>query len=573
MNILDAMANPKAFAQSFRRRRLRSDTWRAWKAFLVALFALPMDDETRALFERQTGRTDAPRAQCRECFVIAGRRSGKSLIAALVAVFLACFKDYSDVLAPGEVGTVMILSSDRRQARVIFGYILAFLEAPLVKSMVVSQLKESVTLSNRITIEIHTSSFKAVRGYSIVAAICDEVAFWPAEDTANPDTEILAALRPAMATMPDALLLCISSPYAKRGELWRAYRDHYGKPSEVLVWKASSREMNPTLSQAIVATAYMRDRASASAEYGGEFRDDVETFISLEVVESRIAMGIFELPPVADLSYVGFVDPSGGRSDSMTLAVAHERGGIAVLDLLREVEAPFSPENAVAEFADLLKRYRLSEVAGDKYGGEWPREQFVKRGITYRVAEQSRSELYLELLPALMSGQALLLDNPRLVTQLVGLERRTARGGRDSVDHSPGGHDDLANAAAGALVNVLRPVLMQGWTELWKEQSQEADGQLLAPEQVVGRPQLDSQMAVAVETVAPQFGQLGAPKKETIIGTFIQSQTVRQSDVCPNCGNPAISRTCVQGPSGSVSEQCSSCGWSQVIPRAVGLRR
>jgi hypothetical protein len=41
-----------------------------------------------------------------------------------------------------------------------------------------------------------------------------------------------------------------------------------------------------------------------------------------------------------------------------------------------------------------------------------------------------------------------------LVSQLCGLERRTARGGRESVDHATSAHDDLANAAAGALVNV-----------------------------------------------------------------------------------------------------------------------
>jgi hypothetical protein len=45
-----------------------------------------------------------------------------------------------------------------------------------------------------------------------------------------------------------------------------------------------------------------------------------------------------------------------------------------------------------------------------------------------------------------------LLDHPRLVAQLCALERRTARGGRDSIDHPPGAHDDVANAAAGALV-------------------------------------------------------------------------------------------------------------------------
>jgi hypothetical protein len=45
-----------------------------------------------------------------------------------------------------------------------------------------------------------------------------------------------------------------------------------------------------------------------------------------------------------------------------------------------------------------------------------------------------------------------LLDNRRLISQLHGLERRTARGGKDSIDHGPGAHDDIANAVAGALV-------------------------------------------------------------------------------------------------------------------------
>src|SRR5271169_6113072 len=35
--------------------------------------------------------------------------------------------------------------------------------------------------------------------------------------------------------------------------------------------------------------------------------------------------------------------------------------------------------------------------------------------------------------------------NPRLVSQLFSLERKTARGGRDSTDHPQGQHDDLAN--------------------------------------------------------------------------------------------------------------------------------
>jgi hypothetical protein len=470
MTILEAMQDPELFGRTFKRSWLHGDTWQVWRSFLSALFALPLEAEQLALYRKHTARTDPPSSPPSEAFVIAGRRSGKSLIAALVAVYLACFRDYSGVLAPGELGVIMVLASDRRQARVVLGYINAFLEIPMLSRLVSARLKESVELTNRVRIEVHTSSFRSVRGYTVLAAVLDELAFWPTDDSANPDSEVLSALRPAMVTVPGAILLAISSPYARRGELWTNFREHFAKnDSPVLVWQAETRAMNPTVSRVVVETAYLRDAAAAAAEYGAQFRTDVEGFLALEVIESRIVGSRFELGPVAGLSYVAFCDPSGGQSDSMTLGIAHFERDLAVLDVLREVPAPFSPESAVKDFADVLKSYRLSEVTGDKYGAQWVKEQFEKRGVSYRSSDKTRSELYLELLPALMSGQIELLDNRKLVAQLCGLERRTGRG-RDSIDHAPGAHDDVANAAAGALVEALRSAGGQYGVLRWFQQ-------------------------------------------------------------------------------------------------------
>jgi hypothetical protein len=98
----------------------------------------------------------------------------------------------------------------------------------------------------------------------------------------------------------------------------------------------------------------------------------------------------------------------------------------------------------------------ITTVYGDRYGGEWPREQFRKHGVNYEPAENSKSEIYVDLLPLINSGAVDLLEHDRLVTQLTSLERRTSRGGRDSIDHTPGAHDDVANAVAGALVTTFR---------------------------------------------------------------------------------------------------------------------
>jgi hypothetical protein len=101
----------------------------------------------------------------------------------------------------------------------------------------------------------------------------------------------------------------------------------------------------------------------------------------------------------------------------------------------------------VIEFAAVLKTYRITEVQGDRYAGEWPRERFREHGITYEPAAKPKSDLYRDLLPAINSRMVDLLEDARLFAQIVGLERRTARGGRDSIDHAPGAHDDVANAA------------------------------------------------------------------------------------------------------------------------------
>ena len=158
---------------------------------------------------------------------------------------------------------------------------------------------------------------------------------------------------------------------------------------------------------------------------------------------------------MAATSYYAFADPSGGSRDSFALAIAHREDETAVLDVLREVRPPFSPEGVVDEFCQTLKNYRVSKVVGDRYAGEWPREQFRKRGIEYWPAKKPKSDLYRDLLPAINSGKVDFLDSDKLTGQLCSLERRTARSGKDSIDHPPGGYDDLANAVAGAIHLVL----------------------------------------------------------------------------------------------------------------------
>jgi hypothetical protein len=101
--------------------------------------------------------------------------------------------------------------------------------------------------------------------------------------------------------------------------------------------------------------------------------------------------------------------------------------------------------------AEALKSYGLTKTVGDKYAAGWVVDAFAKEGITYEHSERDRSQGYLDALPLFTSGRVRLIDNARLVGQFSALERRSTPVGRDRVDHGPGGHDDLCNAAALAL--------------------------------------------------------------------------------------------------------------------------
>ena len=193
----------------------------------------------------------------------------------------------------------------------------------------------------------------------------DELAFWRDDDCANPDSEVLNAVRASMATFGgDAMVIAGSSPYARRGVLWDAFRRWFGKDdARNFVWQAATRTMNPTVPQEFIDAEFERDPASANAEYNAEFRSDIAAFVDLAVLEACTADGVFELPPISGASYVAFVDPSGGSSGSMTLAIAHVTSlalqywtafGNSALRLVLRVLS--------MSFATTLKQYHITKV-------------------------------------------------------------------------------------------------------------------------------------------------------------------------------------------------------------------
>jgi len=435
---------------------LAGSSWAVWRALLIAAMGEKLTGEERELFTRFTGRASEPLERVEEFWGIVGRRGGKSRAASALACFLAALCDHSENLSPGERGLVLFLAQNQLQATVAFGYCAAIFEAvPMLAGQVVGKTASTLSLRNGIDLEVRAASFRGLRGVTCVSVIADEASVWYSDEaSANIDTEILNAVRPSLATTGGPLVV-ISSPYAKRGAVYDTHRQHYGAQGDplVLVTQGASRDFNPSLPQKVVDRALERDPQKAYAEYLGQFRDDISGWVSRELLEACIDRGVLARPPRAGVRYACFIDPSGGAKDSYTAAIAHlESGNVAVLDALLEIRPPFSPAAATTQVVELLKSYGVTRAEGDRYAGEWVTEAFAQRGVKYQNSERDRSEIYCEALPLFMSGRCKLLDSQRLVGQLAQLERRTFSNGKDKVDHPRNGADDLANAAAGALV-------------------------------------------------------------------------------------------------------------------------
>jgi hypothetical protein len=431
-------------------------SWRTWLIVLKAAFGIVLDPDELALFAKLAGGRQPPAQMVRELWAVAGRRSGKSRMAAAIVVFIAVFLRHRFTLAPGEVGTLLCLSASKDQAKQIKDYCLAYLqESPMLRSQVVNVTAEEIELANGVIIGIHTNSFRTIRGRTLLATVFDESAFWRDETSAIPDVEVHRAVKPSLDAS-GGMLVGISSPYRKVGLLAARHRDHFGKDSDVLVIQAPTATLNPTIDPAVIGRAYIDDPASAAAEWGAEFRTDLSSLFADDVIDGAIDHDRpLELAPQSGITYKCFVDASAGRHDAFTLCIGHVTGDgedkAFIADVVRAREPPFDNRTVATEYADLARTYGITELVGDNFAGEWVSQSFRDAGIGYRKSDLVKSALYLEALSTFNTGRVELPNDAKLIRELRMLERATHRSGKDTVDHPKSGSDDRANVLCGAM--------------------------------------------------------------------------------------------------------------------------
>jgi hypothetical protein len=438
------------------------ETWATWRVILRAALGsgITLNEAERATFKAVAGDRAPPTQRVSELWCVLGRRSGKTRMAAAMAVYLANFETHN--LAAGELGYILLIAASKSQASVAYNYVVGFMEAsPILRNQIENVTADEIRLKNRVVISVHAGSYRTIRGRTLIGVIGDESSFWKDETSAQPDVEIFRACQPALAAT-GGMWIAISTGYRRTGLLFQRWRDFFGQDSsDVLVVQGSSTTFNPSLSQSVVDRAKAADPEASGSEWEGEFRSDIAAFLDDKTIDAAIDFSRpMELPPRDNVSYSAFCDPSGGRGDAMVLCAGHEAGDIWIADVIRGRAPPFDPKSVVEEFAALLKDYGLNQVTGDNYSAAWVQSAFENVGIKYHVSELNKSQLYLESLPLWMRNAVSIPDHPRLIRELRLLERRATRAGKDMVDHGKSGSDDYANAVVGALVTKVKSPLI-----------------------------------------------------------------------------------------------------------------
>jgi len=433
-----------------------ADSWSTWLVALRAAFGIKLNRSERRTFASIAGSRKRPKHKLQELWCIAGRGSGKSRISAAIAVYLACFQDHD--LDAGEQGYVLVLAGSRDQAKMVFSYAAAFLRrSPILRKMIRNVTAYEIQLTNGVTIAVHSNSFRLIRGRTLLAVVFDEIAFWRDDTSANPDVETYRAVRPSLART-GGMLIGISSPYRRAGLLHQKYKDHFDVDDpDVLVVKGGTSVFNPTISQAVIDKELAKDPEAGRSEWLAEFRSDVSSLLDDAVIDDAVDYARpLELPPRGNRKYYAFADASAGRHDAFSITIGHLEGPTKeeaewIGDVVRGRSAPFDPRAVAQEYARLAREYGCLKMVGDAYAGEWVSTAFADAGMRYEKSPLTKSQLYLEALPHFNRGAVSIPNHEQLLRELRGLERRTHRSGKDTVDHGQRGSDDFANALCGAM--------------------------------------------------------------------------------------------------------------------------
>ena len=383
----------------------------------------------------------------RRLVIRAGRRGGKSSTLCRVAVCEALYGQHD--IPPGDVGVFAFFSVSMREARErlrTISEILEALDVPFERS------GDSVRIAGRaVCIRVYPASVRTAVGFTCIGAAFDELARWRDEATgANPATEVLRSVRPAMATQRQAREFLSSSP-------WSTLDAHYeaveaGETDQQGVAVGTSWECNPTLTEA-QCREDEPDEATFLREYGAQpMAAGAAQMFDVRALEA--AQRDYELPRRPRIGEgVSAGGDFGFKRNSSALAVVHYANAVGTVGELFELRpnagAPLRPSYVVSQFAARLHLHGRAPLMADAHYRQSIVEHLGEYGLRYIDAPTDVPATYVQFRTLLHQGRVVLPKHRQLVRDLAEVTSKPTATGRLSIKlpERPGGqHADLVAA-------------------------------------------------------------------------------------------------------------------------------
>ena len=459
------------------------------KNCLKSVYGGRLTKNEQARIKHYTGKEELSLRGYNEADFIIGRKGGKSdKLASNIGIYEAVHGGHEKKLSVGERGYVVVIAQNLNTAQVVFRYIKAkLLRSPRMKPMIENVKAKEIDLTNGITIATIPCNNVAIRGLAVCCCICDEVGFWRSNKTgANPDYEIINAIKPAMATFDNPKLIKISSPYTKQGVLHDDF-DKRRQHEDIIIWNVPTWEMNPSISKKFFEDEKKKDYHNFQREYGANFADSISVFLPPITINAAVAKGITRRQYQIGKSYFAAIDPAF-KSDLFTFTIAHiEAGNRIQFDVIigfkGSPSVPLNMEATIVRITETLKEFDIRKVSGDQYCAAPVKQQFAKHNVFYEQVSftpATKREIYENLKSLFLSAKVELLDHPQSVAELKSVEKRLTA--LDNIQISKPKHgntgDDYADVIA-LLAYKATPFLGKAVSEPVREMTREMAGYMI----------------------------------------------------------------------------------------------
>ena len=387
-----------------------------------------------------------------------GRRGGKSSTLARVAV--AELMAGGHTVPTGDVAVFAFVSVKKAEARERLNTICHILQALGIGYV---KTGDEVRIEGRpLCFRVYAASYRTAVGMTCCGIICDEVSRWRDEETgANPAREVLASIRPSMATMTQAREFLSSSPWSTLD----AHHDAFeiGNTDEQMVAHAPTWVANPNISFDRCC-ALEPDEALRDREYGAiPMSAGLSAFFDPQAIEDAVEPGL-PMPRVAsEGEWITAGADFGFRRDSSAIVVCHRSKDGAIyrvadmLELKPSKNMPLKPSETVRSFASVLKRHELSSVMADGHYREAISEHLIDQGmglIDSPAGSIGNTKVYVNARMLFHQGRVRIPDNEQIRRDLIEIQHRPTASGAIRIilpRRQGGGHADLVSALVLAL--------------------------------------------------------------------------------------------------------------------------